>query len=653
MHHLSPRILALVLFSLLTACGPDPISLPPPIMDIGLTAVEPEVVLPGTPLVIRGSAFVPSFAGPSRLRFRGQLSDTDVDFSLPLHFTSYDRYEVDWPGAAALGLPTETGVLIGTANIEADNVLDGRVHVSGGLPIAMALVADLVPRLDGIVDEVLFVNDPILAIGGNFLLGGAEGHTVAVVQGSYTVTGSDVSTAVGPVQIEAVPFKANDRTRVVFPFAPSVAGIQPGQFSGSVHLINLHGALSHGVKHPTGPLPLQHEVIAPSISSTSPASASLGQFVDIKGGGFVGAEDGGEAVTTLVIDGDWTPSGQMAQAVQLELITDVAHGQLARYVMNEDDGLGQLVDLRKGTGTLVGTILPRTRYGTDTVDGAASSLSLSIAPIKQVVWLRFLPAYVESLRRFGLRAADTLIRERIIAVVRHAYGGINLEIRTEKPTDFKLVSEVEIAGPDPNGFGLIGYDNTPGKDDGNLRLYDKIGGVNALTQDDGYPGYGGIFVESLFGFSEHPQSLAEPLDPTDADFDRLFDTFRPDVSNRPIEAKELVSFSPLSSGDACPATARNEAIACAVWSLGSLIGTTVAHEIAHSLGLADPGGSGFHNGDDFPSALMDQGSQRSFRERAEIRGHSPGAFCAHNYAYLAEILPSLDPDPQASREECF
>ena len=160
-------------------------------------------------------------------------------------------------------------------------------------------------------------------------------------------------------------------------------------------------------------------------------------------------------------------------------------------------------------------------------------------------------------------------------------------------------------------------------------------------------------MESLFGFSEHPKSLAESLDKPAADFDRLFDTFRPDVSAQAVEAQELVDFSPLSSGDTCPATARNEAIACAVWSLGSLIGTTVAHEIAHSLGLADPGGSDFHNGDDFPSALMDQGSHRSFTERAEIRGHSPGAFCAHNYAYLTDILPSLDPDPQASREECF
>ena len=50
---------------------------------------------------------------------------------------------------------------------------------------------------------------------------------------------------------------------------------------------------------------------------------------------------------------------------------------------------------------------------------------------------------------------------------------------------------------DPNGLGLFGYDNTPGKDDGNTRLYDKLGGLNAQTQQDGYPGYGGVFLESI------------------------------------------------------------------------------------------------------------------------------------------------------------
>jgi hypothetical protein len=34
--------------------------------------------------------------------------------------------------------------------------------------------------------------------------------------------------------------------------------------------------------------------------------------------------------------------------------------------------------------------------------------------VKQVIYLRFLPSYVESLRHFGLRALDARIRARVL-----------------------------------------------------------------------------------------------------------------------------------------------------------------------------------------------------------------------------------------------
>src|SRR5690606_34237673 len=150
--------------------------------------------------------------------------------------------------------------------------------------------------------------------------------------------------------------------------------------------------------------------------------------------------------------------------------------------------------------------------------------------------------------------------------------------------------------------------------------FDKIGGVNALTQLDGYPGYGGIFVESLFAFSQHPGALAQGNDGADPVFDQLFDPFRPDVGGSPVSGGELSGLSPLGSGEVCPAGDGPTQFDCAVWALGSLIGTAVSHEIAHSLGLADPGGEAFHNSGDWPNALMDAGGARSFRERAEVLG---------------------------------
>jgi hypothetical protein len=269
-----------------------------------------------------------------------------------------------------------------------------------------------------------------------------------------------------------------------------------------------------------------------------------------------------------------------------------------------------------------------------------------------VVWLRFLPQYVESLRHFGVRALEDRIRARVLDVVARDYIGVNIVFVDERPQDFALYAEVEIGGPDPNGIGLLGYDNTPGKDDGNLRLHDKIGGVNALTQLDGYPGYGGIFVESLFSFSQHPGALAQDIGAAHPLFDQLFDAFRPDVQGTPVSAGELAGVPELSDGSACPSGDRATSIACAVWAIGALVGTTVSHEVAHSLGLADPGGEAFHNTGDWPNEIMDAGGARSLPERAEI-GDGPGIFCRRNYDYLRQILPSSDPDPIPSRLDCY
>ena len=79
----------------------------------------------------------------------------------------------------------------------------------------------------------------------------------------------------------------------------------------------------------------------------------------------------------------------------------------------------------------------------------------------------------------------------------------------------------------------------------------------------------------------------------------------------------------------------------------------MSHEIAHSLGLADPDGEDFHNTGDWIDALMDGGSYRPFAERAEIDGQGPGQFCQSNYDYLREILPTDLEDPLGGREDCY
>ncbi len=641
----------------LVACGGDvPASeREARVTDVTLSSIQPGTLVPGSTLVIEGAAFVPAFAGTSVLALDGDLDGSAVSLRLPARFIDYDRLEVDWPGGRAAGLDADAGLLRVDASVQARSTLDARTHLSAPLAITLEVASALTPRLDALQNDVVYVNDPIVAHGDGFLLGGGEGQTLARIEGCFTREGSAVCAAVGPVDVPAAPLSPYDRTRVAFPFSPYIAGILPGRFEGSVRLVNRHGDAAGAVEIASETLQTDNSIREPAIVSFSPEVASLGQYVDIRGGGFIGPEgaaDATYAVTIIALDGSFTPEGGAPIPASVTLVPEFRHGQLVRYVLNEEDELGQAIDLRAIAGSFVGTAQPITSFGSDSVSGPATGVHLGVAHVKQVVHLRFLPHYVESLRHFGLRAAEALVRQRVVDVVHRDFGGVNLEVRVEAPDDFALYSEVEIGGPDPNGIGLLGYDNTPGKDDGNLRLYDKIGGVNALTQLDGYPGYGGIFVESLFVFSQHPGPLAEPADSGHARFDEVFDPFRPDVGGDPIAVGELATIPyPIDTG-ACPAPDRPTQIACAITVLGNLIGTTVSHEIAHSLGLADPGGEAFHNDGDFVDALMDAGSARPFVERAELDGAGPGVFCAHNYAYLRAVLPTSLPDPLPSRPQC-
>ena len=75
--------------------------------------------------------------------------------------------------------------------------------------------------------------------------------------------------------------------------------------------------------------------------------------------------------------------------------------------------------------------------------------------------------------------------------------------RFENPPHGLPVLQVDLTGFDPNGIGLMGYDITPGKTwVMNVSMTESV--MHALTQEDGYPGYGGVFLESFFGFSQAP-----------------------------------------------------------------------------------------------------------------------------------------------------
>jgi hypothetical protein len=136
-------------------------------------------------------------------------------------------------------------------------------------------------------------------------------------------------------------------------------------------------------------------------------------------------------------------------------------------------------------------------------------------------------------------------------------------------------------------------------------------------------------------------------------FDQIFDPFRADQDGQPVTASDLSGDLPPADGSSCPASDRKGQIACAIYVMGNLVGGTLAHEIGHSLGLANPYMEGFHNAGDAPNRLMDAGGDRPFLERAVLQGQGPGVFCDDEYAYLRQILPSSDAPNGVTRPGCF
>lgn len=641
----TPLVIALLaLGGCASSTAPDP-----GLEGLSISKVAPGTIIPGTKIVVKGASFVDQQWGSGVLRLVGRAGGTEVDLSWPATFVDFSTLTVAVDGSKidALGGNTDFS---GEIFVEFVAESDGNTYRTGKLTQDLKFRRTLTPSPTGIIDGVIFVNDMIQVDGDGFLLGGDEGTTYARLNGCFKLDGQSTCNAISPQEIPLVPRTELSRSEGAFPFSPKVAGIRPGAFTGTITIVNKHGGGTDVVADP--PIDVSYDVVTAQVFSADPPAASLGQYVFVRGGGFVGGEAG--ALTELELTGMFNKTGMSPVPVTMFLIPEFVEGRLVRYVLNTDDELGQAIDLRNETGSFTGQITPIIHYGSATVEGVSTNVTFDIAPVKQVVYLEYSPSYVEGLRDFGLRAVDKRIRDRILAVLQRVYEGVNIEFRSEPPTDFALYELVTLTGVDPNNMGLFGYDNTTGKDNGNLRLYDKLGGVNAVTQQDGYPGYGGVFLRSLMGFSKHPGSLAQSVPGADPMFDSIFDPFRADQDGSPVTASDLSSNLPaLTSGSACPAEDRSGRVQCAIFVLGNLVGGTLAHEIGHSLGLANPYAEGFHNSGDAPARLMDSGGDRSFMERAELMGQPPAVFCDDEYQYLRQILPKNVAEPQVDRPTCF
>ena len=622
---------------------------------LALTTVEPRLVLPGTRMQLEGASFLDEPLGISSLRLSGAVDGRSATIDLPADFVDFDTMTVEITDDVFTSIGADEGTFMGLLSVMVDYVPENTTHFSLPLNGTLEFRRTLEPVLDDATQQgAIYVNHPVEIEGAGFLLGEGEGTTYAVVEGCTIPIGGNSCGANTRSEIPVTPAEPFSRTRGTFPFSPYIAGISGGRFEGRLSLVNV---FPDGSRSESGELPVAYDLLETTVTAIGDGG-SVGQYIDIEGGGFIGEDEG---ITLMELEGQFFPIDEVGgiPVSGLSFIPEYVDGNRMRFIVNEQDALAQgleaLGGIRYAEGTFDGTIRPVVSFQNENVTGVGTQISFEIRPVKQVVWVQFTPAYVESLRKFGLRALDQRIRDRVFEVMRRDYTTINVDVRDSEPADFAEYTILEINGPDVNGLGLLGYDNTSGNDIDNERLSDRIGGVNAVTQEiDGFPGYGGVFIESLMAFSMHPPAGTEGTDIGTPLFDQIFDEFRPD-RGRPVNSADEVGggIPVLTNGANCPTADRQLQAACAVWVLGSLIGTTASHELGHALGLADPTNlTRFHNLGDWERRLMDAGGVRPFEERAELMGQGPSVFCDTEYDYLRRILPTDEPPTDFERPFC-
>jgi len=611
------RSLLSALLVVAVGCGddsgedPEPTQVRPQIVEV--RSSEPQ--LPGTALALRVANRDALVAAP-----RLALATAGESFDLVPRYSSPDAewaYELTATVFEAVGAGRHpvTLTLIGESPA-------GAPLQSDPFDYELDLVTDLSFAIDGAPSGSVFRNEPAVLSGSGFLED-AEGTMVARFEGDFTAEGGSATTVMAELPVtQAEP---GDRSRGLLVLGTELGGALPGTFEGTV---TLEATLAGRLPMATEPFATTLRFQPPAIFSLEPGAAPLEHLVLVRGGGFLGGDP--EELTLVRLSGTFTDPIGGSASIDEELVFEFRDGETLGWVLDAEPVGQRLVATLFGDseGQFVGTMTPVTFAGDSELAGSMAPVTLDLTPITQVVWVRFLPGFYESLPRFGLAASagaiEPLVAERIEAI----FAPWRVEVRLEQPTDVSAAgyTTVEIGGPDPNGLGLFGYDNTPGKDVGNLRLFDAIGGENAQTQEDGFPGYGGVFVESMLMWSSHPEIPGGDVGPEpDPVFDEIFDPVR----DEPATAAEVGG-----SG------ARGPTVARAVNALASAIGETAAHELGHSFGLAAPFGAStvFHNAGDREGCLMDTGSARPFGERAAQPGFAATEVCGESAIYLDGIL---------------
>ncbi|MBM4386307.1 MAG: hypothetical protein FJ088_01130 [Deltaproteobacteria bacterium] len=603
---------AVALASFLFSCEKGAVQCPahesPAISDI-----YPDLFLNGTEFTISGSGFLTQQEGTLSLIFKGRKGESDVLFGVEpsvesgerIKFTANSQF-LDFIGPDGIPFKGELRV--------AERNLCGNTS-GAALTVELTGEKNLIPHVSGLKPVVIYPSEPISIEGDNFLMKG-EGTVVINLEGEFVETATSAVKVINNLQIPAVH---GDRTKIEFLATPDIFGISEGQFTGSVFVVNITDfSQEQGDYFENGAMALKK----PFLSSSLPAEVSRGGILTLGGKGFMDFEPSLHTMTLFAFTGEFMTeegletfsSEKPFYLIPEAIVPNSAASVLLRVDFDPD---GKRHGLAAVPGEFKGFLSPQIFFGATAVSGAGIPFNLKIGRDRQIVYLDFLPGFYDGLSRFGLENFSQQVKNRITEVTADDYKGINIEFRLNKPGDFFEYTTVEIHGKDPNDAELLGLDNTTGKDAGNIRFDDIVGGYNAESAASGYYPYGGVFLESFITFSPAVGNGKNPLE--SPRFDDIFSPFAPELGGSPaVEPSEEAVF--------------------AVFVLGNLLADTISHEVGHTLGLTAEEGE-FHNKGDHPGWIMDSGVFRPFDERAQIDGAPARVFAPVDRAYLEIILP--------------
>lgn len=254
--------------------------------------------------------------------------------------------------------------------------------------------------------------------------------------------------------------------------------------------------------------------------------------------------------------------------------------------------------------------------GADAWLGPPVAVTWRLKPTLQAIVVEMDEAFVAGLGRLGLEAFAPQVRTRTLELLTGYFAGLSVHVGLAPPPGQVEALRIAIIDVDPNGLGLLGNDNSLGKDVGNLTLDEHIAGFNPARAAAGHAAYGGVFLSGLLHFSAKLKPWGSE---SSAEFDNIFGPYAPKLGGTPAR----------------PGPPPAQAIEMAA----RLIAHTTAHEIGHALGLA-AGTEAYHHLEDNPGWIMDTGQDRPFAERAGLDGAAKSIWGPVDDAYLKTILPA-------------